>query len=239
MTMRSPSTGENLPVEHLIKSMTPLYVGKTASFILEAQGHGAAGRGSGNRKTLYGVRKQQGLSGKQLEITNRRCAMEDFINLILEPLKELFLKFKGVCAQSSGDAGNPARRDRFCPHHQTGPREIPDRDQVRQLVRPHGLHQADAQGRHVGQAFGDTGRDRVLAADHRYADERPERLANTGDRPSGWAILQLYTAHLFRRHDPDRRLPDFGIHQPHGADRRSEQRLSLRQAPCRSDTYTC
>ena len=51
-------------------------------------------------------------------------------------------------------------------------------------------------------------------------------------------ILQLYAAHLFRRDHPDRRLSAIRVHQPHGADHRREQRFPLRQAARQGGQHT-
>ena len=43
---------KKISAEHLLKSLTPLYLGKTASFVLEACGHGSGPGGSKDRKAL-------------------------------------------------------------------------------------------------------------------------------------------------------------------------------------------
>jgi hypothetical protein len=72
--------------------MTPLYIGKTASFIIQAKDMGQQ-EAEAESKTVYGILRTTRVSGKQLEILDRRCTVADFLELILEPLKGLVSKF--------------------------------------------------------------------------------------------------------------------------------------------------
>ena len=109
---------KKLPVKHLIKSLTPLYLGKTASFVKEVADEGPVEAEQEIEKLCIVFRGEQGVSHQELELTgqcvprspcgtrlqlrmpaspSRRdtggSTMGSFFQLIFDPLKEVYLKF--------------------------------------------------------------------------------------------------------------------------------------------------
>ena len=77
--------------------------------------------------------------------------MMDFLNLILEPLQEVFAKFKEFAPNLLAMLVILAVGILLARLLRAILVKVPDSGQVRQLVRPDGIYHADAQRRSVGE----------------------------------------------------------------------------------------